>query len=301
MKRLLGLFLALVLSSSIAYARENVEVVWWAGATGGPANIMRETIEEANKIQKKYNFIFEHKPGGGGSVAISYVKSKAATGAPVVLSGGDAFHARQFLMRDGVFQDSEWKMILPQITIPQGIAASKKRPWSTLLTQKSVTVGIGGLGTNQHLVAEQLKQHFETVIVVPHSKFDQVIQLMGGHIDLAVDWAATLPQYDQLEIVGITGRKSFPNAPLLSTKNFKNMDRFSSRIWLITPVSMPENQYKEINDILVAAQNNSARIKDMLQQEMSEILVVKRETYPEWLKNASEEVKFRTNNVVIDR
>jgi hypothetical protein len=49
------------IASVIASAKENVTVVYSWTAADGPANYSRAIIEEANRLQNKYNFVFDEK------------------------------------------------------------------------------------------------------------------------------------------------------------------------------------------------------------------------------------------------
>ena len=56
-------------------AKEQIEIVWAFNVGSNQANIVREMIHLANASQSKYQFVFQHKPGAGGTIAANYVNS----------------------------------------------------------------------------------------------------------------------------------------------------------------------------------------------------------------------------------
>ena len=71
MKHLLVALLALV--SFNVTAQQQVNSVWAFNIANTQGTYYRAILEEANRIQKKYNFVPEHKPGAGGSIGAAYV------------------------------------------------------------------------------------------------------------------------------------------------------------------------------------------------------------------------------------
>jgi tripartite-type tricarboxylate transporter receptor subunit TctC len=71
MKRILAI--AVFCLSAAVSAKENITITYAWGPGDSVANYHRTIANEANKVQNKYNFIFDTKPGAGGAIASNYV------------------------------------------------------------------------------------------------------------------------------------------------------------------------------------------------------------------------------------
>ena len=67
MKKLLA---ALLLVASTAFAKDNITILYAFSPSDTTGNYSRVLTYEANKIQDKYNFIFDARPGAGGTLAL---------------------------------------------------------------------------------------------------------------------------------------------------------------------------------------------------------------------------------------
>lgn len=77
MKTLFAILLAA--TSIVATAKENITIYYSWSASDTAANFHRVLADEANKIQDRYNFIFDVKPGAGGSIAANTVLNQPNT------------------------------------------------------------------------------------------------------------------------------------------------------------------------------------------------------------------------------
>ena len=71
-KRLLTLLLIAV-SSTVFAGPVKVSGVWGWIPTSTQGSYVRAILEESNKIQSKYEFVFENRPGAGASIAARHV------------------------------------------------------------------------------------------------------------------------------------------------------------------------------------------------------------------------------------
>ena len=76
-KTLTAVVLAATAFASVA--KENITIYYSWGAADTAANFHRVLADEANKIQDKYNFVFDVKPGAGGSIAANHVLNQSNT------------------------------------------------------------------------------------------------------------------------------------------------------------------------------------------------------------------------------
>ena len=63
--------------SAIANDGKSMSVIWPYSVSDPPANYTRFAIDEMNKAQSQYNFIFENKPGAGSAIAARHEIGRA--------------------------------------------------------------------------------------------------------------------------------------------------------------------------------------------------------------------------------
>ena len=68
MKKILSLIFTLAICVNV-WAKENITIYYAWGPADSVANYSRTLAAEANKLQNKYTFIFDTKPGAGGAIA----------------------------------------------------------------------------------------------------------------------------------------------------------------------------------------------------------------------------------------
>ena len=88
MKKLLSVLL--FAAALTTQAKDTVTIVYAWSPSDSIANMDRTLADEANKLQNKYTFIFDAKPGAGGSIAANYVAATPNT----ILATSSAFFVR---------------------------------------------------------------------------------------------------------------------------------------------------------------------------------------------------------------
>ena len=78
LKHFLAILLLVAVSFSAA-AAEKVPGVWGWIPTSTQGSYFRAILEEANRNQDKYEFVFENRPGAGASIAARHVLAQPGT------------------------------------------------------------------------------------------------------------------------------------------------------------------------------------------------------------------------------
>ena len=152
----LSLFLS-VLSLSVQ-AKETVTIVYSWTPADPAANFHRTLVEEANKIQNKYTFVFDTKPGAGGSIAANYVANTPNT----ILANASAFYIRPNFFPKESHDINNFRLLMPQCSGPIAISSKKYKSWTEVSVDKPLTIGVSGLGTTTHLVAINFQKDIPT-------------------------------------------------------------------------------------------------------------------------------------------
>lgn len=243
----------LTLATLPALAKENITIVYAFSISDTTANYSRVLLTEANKIQDKYNFIFDAKPGAGGTIATNYVLNAPNT----ILH-----HSTAFFVRPNIFPKESWDITqfreeFVHCLAPLVIASSKYKSWKEI-SDLPVTIGISGLGVTTHLAAVQLQQKYPNMIIVPFkSTTDAMSSMVAQQTDLAIGFPGEVKQWTETKkvtVLGITGTKSVGGYPTLVSQGLGPVfgQMLVGQHFLI-PTKWSEDKAHEIYDILTQA------------------------------------------------
>ena len=256
-KILLGILFATTGISALA--KETVTLVYAFGPADNMANYSRTLVAEANRIQNKYTFVFDTKPGAGNSVAANHVKN-----APnAILATSSAFFIRPIFYPNESYNPDHFKILMPQAETPMGVASFKYRSWKEVPTDRPVTIGTSGLGVTTHLVALQISWKFSNLTVVPFkSPSDAIIAAAGGQIDMTVGFIKDLMSWTsadvnverRMTVLGVTGTKTINGVSTLSSQGFPlTLSAMNAPQMLLVPVTVTDSKFSDWRDILVRA------------------------------------------------
>lgn len=262
MKRaLLGLFFSVLAFS--AQAKETVTFIYSWTAADGPANYSRTIIDEANRLQNKYNFIFDTRPGAGGSLAANHVRNNPNT----ILATASAFFVRPNFFPNESYDLSAFKELYLQCVAPMAITATKYKTWSEVPRDRPLTIGVSGLGTTTHLFASQIQKKYPNLTVVPFkSTSESLLSVASGNTDLHVaflgeveTWGSDNSRYKKLHVLGISGAEPIRGFPTLVSQGFgSTVANIAVPFHLVVPANTPDEKFNEWRKILVRAGQASA-------------------------------------------
>lgn len=255
MKRLVILLLALTLTNSV-FAQQSINVVWAFSISNVPGSYFRATLDEANRIQKKYQFIPEHKPGAGGEVAATYVKEQKNI---TMLGTAAAFFVRPYLY-PVKYNFNQFKPIHVMALAPVALVTKQGRTLEDILRQDNISIGTAGGGSFVHLVALKFQEYLpgKKITLVGYKSSTEAMQdVLGGHVDLAFEFLGDA-EARNAKILGITGSHKIKNYPLLKDIGYPNQETLTGMHLILAKADMPPDIYKEIKDIFTEAEKNQA-------------------------------------------
>jgi tripartite-type tricarboxylate transporter receptor subunit TctC len=223
-------------------------------------------VDVANRQQDKYLFVFDVKPGAGGSVAANYVKNTPNT----ILATASAFFVRPNFFPNESYDLSAYKEIYLQCTAPMAITATKYKTWADVPKDQPLTIGVSGLGTTTHLFATQIQAQYPKLQVIPFkSTSESLLSVASGNTDLHVaflgeveTWGADNAKFKRLNVLGISGSTRVRGFPTLTSQGFgRTVADIGVPFHLVVPASVPDTKFKEWRDILVRA-GQSATVKE---------------------------------------
>ena len=251
--------LVMTLWSTIGSAQQ-ISVVWPFSMADTTANFSRTLIEEINKAQKKYVFVYEHKPGAGASIAAKHV----ATTPNSVLSASTAFFVRPIFYSAESHRVEDFQPLMTQCATPMVIISKRYKSWQEIDRNQRLTIGISGLGATSHLLAMQISKIYPNAVPVPYkSTTDAMIDTIGGNIDISMEFVGSVEGYldrGDLNALGITGPRPVKGIPTLESQGFKGMKQAVNTLSLLVPKSMPPQQFQELRALVVdAAKKDSVK------------------------------------------
>jgi tripartite-type tricarboxylate transporter receptor subunit TctC len=273
------------LTLTLSQARENITIFYAWGPGDSVANYHRTIANEANKIQDKYNFVFDTKPGAGNAVAANYVKNNANT----ILFTSSAFFIRPNLYPNESYNLADFKEIMPFCNGPMAVTSFKYKSWAEVPKDKPLNIGISGLGATSHLISLQIVSKYPDMQPIPFkSPSESMVGMVSGSIDLNVDfisgadtWAKETNK-QRVNVLGITGPKVINGYKPLADAGFPGILRsMNLPHHLVVPTSTPDIKFKEWRAILVkAAQAQS--VQDAYRVDSCVANVLKDEELAPW-------------------
>ena len=258
-KHMKNLLLSIILSlfTVSAMAKETVTIVYAWGPGDTAANFHRTLVESANKIQNKYTFVFDTKPGAGGSIAANHVLNTPNT----ILATASAFFIRPNFFPNESHDLNAFKEIMPQCSAPAVITSTKYRSWKEVPTDRPLTIGVSGMGTTTHLIATQVALRYPQMTVVAFkSTSEALLSVLSNNTDFAVNFLGDSEQYAkpgaprQVYLLGLTGEKTVSGVAPLITQGFpKSLGRMDVPAQLVLPKTVSDTKFAEWRKILVQA------------------------------------------------
>lgn len=255
MKKILAtLLMAFALT---AQAKETITIIYGFSASDNAANYSRTLIEEANKLQNKYTFIFDVKPGGGQAVAVNYIKDHPNT----IFTTSGAFWLRPNFYPNESWNVNEWRTIMTQCNAPFSVASVKYKSWKDVPTDKPLNIGVSGLGVFSHMIALQIVERYPNMTIVPYkSTVDGMLATVSGQVDFTVGFVGDQETWTheeskvKLTILGTTGN-GVGRYPSLASQGFPRvLTKLDTPYNLMVPKTFDNAKALEIRNILIQAE-----------------------------------------------
>lgn len=260
MTKKLILFLSALLIAGATYAKETITIAYSWSAADPAANFDRAIINEANKAQNKYVFLFDAKPGAGGTVAANFVSANPNS----VLATSSAFFIRPNFYPADSHDVNKFTALMPKCTVSALITSTKYKSWADVPTTQPLSIGISGLGTTTHLIAQQIVARYPNMQIVPFkSTSEALLNVLNNQVDFAVSFIGDVESWTKenatkrtVNILGTTGSQAFGKVPTLVSQGFSSeLSEMSPPHQYLVSTSMPVDKAAEIREIL----SNAAR------------------------------------------
>ena len=269
MKKLLLIFCLTICSS--VFAAITVPIVWPFSPASNQANALRVIIDNANRAQDKYLFIFENKPGAGGSIAANYVIHSEK---PMILLATTGVFTRPILYPKESHDVEQLEPIcVGSIGSPIVLISKKYSSVHDLQNSGGFTLGIVTGGFTE-IVGKVLQSKMSGVTLVPYQGTINATQdAVGGHIDVSLEFIKdSMPWVDSLALkpIAITGARSIGRYKSFSTQGIPGTENLVINYYFLTNKRVSEVMLVELNKILVHA-NTQQNILDIWKADEAEV------------------------------
>ncbi len=270
MKRLFAFLFALIALTAQAQPTK-VPGVWGWIPTSTQGTYIRAILEEANKNQNKYEFVFENKPGAGGSIAARHVLGQPGT---AVLAGSAAHFVRPYLYPDTSYKLAEFKPVMVMGMSPATLV-TKGKTLEQLLAQPKINFATAGTGSTIHLMAEafakEIKQKYpnKDIVMVHFSNSNEAfLSVMGGHTDASFEFLgdARGKATPETTLVGLTGHKKVEGITPLKDRGFNDMADLQGIFAFYVPAATPQATVDELQRIFLKAEQ-AERVQRLYQTD----------------------------------
>ena len=257
MKKLLTALLLSMVALS-ATAKETITIIYGFSASDNFANYSRTLVEEANKMQDKYQFLFDVRPGAGQVIAFNYVKKAPNT----IFQTSGAYWVRPNFYPTQSYDVHEFRGLMTQCSVPFSVASVKYKSWNEVPKDKPLTIGTSGLGVVSHLTALQIQKNFKDMTIVPFkSTTDAILATVSGQVDFVVGFVSDQEKWTgseakvKLNILGTTGDEPVGKYPTLASQGFPQvLTKMNTTSVLMVPTSWNDTKAAEIRKILLEAE-----------------------------------------------
>jgi len=257
---------------------------------GGSNDVLAREIANGLQERLKQPAVVENRPGGGGSIAYSYVAKAKPDGYTLLVAPASFTIGPNLVTRSSYHPVDDFAPInmMAQVpfvmVVPARVKAGSVKEFIALAkgAPKPFSFASSGPGTPHHLSAELFKMNADVDMVhVPYKGALSVMpDLLAGRVDMFIGAInSLLPPIDQKQIralatVGSKRAPSLPDVPTMS-ETFKDFV-VDSPIGLVAPAGTPDAIIKTLNREVADIISDKA-----LQERMEKIGVQITGTTPE--------------------
>jgi len=242
-----------------ASAQTTVNIVWPFSIAGADTAMIRQIIDNANSKQSKYVFVYENRPGAGGTIAAKVVHdSKTLT----VLS-----HSSSFYIRPNLYQESHNVKdftLIGEFCSKQPMAVfSKKYSNVNDFAGKNISIGINPGGITQLVsMAIQKNKNINLLEIAYKGTPEASSDMVFGHTDASVDFLgptslSRMPS--DIKIVGITGERNIPGYATFKSQNVTGLESIELTDYFFVKSTVDPDIKRELSAILSSSDLDSVK------------------------------------------
>lgn len=249
---------AIVLTMAVCFsaaAKTTITLVYPFAPNHGITPVFYPMLEEANKMQDKYEFVFEPKPGGLGIVALNYMNQNPANRIAVI--------APEFIdnIDSGRLVQSDYVHVIGMGDMCMGVFNSggdERIGFSSLRGTPEIVVGTLGWGNGAHLIGLSVGEKIGIPVrnIIFKSNQEALINLgQGGGVTFVfnrVDAFDSIRAQSKIQakILGVSCTKRVQSIPHVKTLAEQGITAPAPWVIVTSNKDMPANIRTDIANIL---------------------------------------------------
>lgn len=307
MKYIISLLLFVFALTTHASTSQKVPVVWSFIPTSTQALYIKAILDEANRLQNKYEFVFEVAQGAGGYVATQKVQNDNKAGKFTLLANTAAFFIRPYLYPDRQYFD-DFKPVM-FVARSNAVLVTKNTNIETMASRNKISFATAGAGSATHVFAEsfakELRRKYPNVdVVMVHYKNapDAFMSVMGGHTDATFEFAgnAFRSALPETRMIGFTGNTPINGVPTLSSMGYHGMSNLSNLFAIFAPADTPINVTTELQTLFLKAEKaESVQTLYTRDYATKEVKYTQFSDLNVWYKQTIKEFETHTKGIVV--
>jgi tripartite-type tricarboxylate transporter receptor subunit TctC len=244
---------------------------------GGSVDVIARLIAES--VREEFStVIVENKPGAGGRIALSQMKTFKPDGQTIIVAPSGplviAPHVQKKLEYDPIKDFTPISQLASfQLGIAAGPATGAKNMAEMIAKAKSdpknATYGSSGAGTLPHFLGVMLEQSSGTTLI--HVPFQggapANVALLGGHIGYKVDVVSEsveLHRAGKVRLIAVSGATRDSQVPEVPTLKESGIDMVATGWFAVYgPAGMNTDQIQKLNQVINAAIKRPANLEKL--------------------------------------
>lgn len=250
MKKLLACLAMLAFGVSAWAQTKTVPVYWPFSISSIQVTGVRAMLENTNSQQKDINFILDHKPGAGSTIAVRHIVS---TPNLELLAVSSSYFMRPVFYPDTSHSADDLKPVaIIASHMPIMVFSKKYKNLTELKKQKQLSIGVNN-GSVTQLVALTLKKSLPDtdIVLVPYDSTNKsAMDVMADSLDLAVGFTSDTDQWVKqgtIHVIGITGTRPIKGYPTFASQGLKGFDDLFVEYWIMANQRLTDQQTQELN------------------------------------------------------
>jgi tripartite-type tricarboxylate transporter receptor subunit TctC len=242
-----------------ASAETVVKIIWPFSVAGADTAMIRHIVEHANSAQSKYQFVYENRPGAGGSIAAMAVHdSKTLT----ILGTTSSFYVRPNLYQES--HNARDFTMIGEFCSKQPLAIySKKYSNVNDIVGKNISIGLNPGSITQLISRTVQKNNNITMLEVAYKGTPEAsTDMLAGHLDASVDFLGPIAlgrMTPDVKIVGITGERNIPGFVTFKSQNIVGLESIVLTDYFFVKSTVDEAIKRELSSILNAANQDNVK------------------------------------------
>jgi tripartite-type tricarboxylate transporter receptor subunit TctC len=254
------------LYAGLINASEVVNVHWPFSPSSPQSNMIRELLSSANNSQNQYRFVFQSKPGAGGTIAANATKDSQGLN---ILATTSSFYIRPELYTNS-YNVNDFHMIgVVCENQPLGIY-SKKSITLDILKNREFTMGViqGSITNLLSQAMSNANPNLKIKEVYYKGTVEASQDVLGGHIDTSIDLVGPnmISQFNNINLIGVTGKISRPGFPTLKSQGINGLDQMTVNYYIFVKNSVSSTDKRNLNKILNP--NGNAQIQKLCNNDL---------------------------------